>query len=157
MINEYIRVMQSNSKLRDNHLDKTRILFDSIKRIRAKVRERVPFFSLENELVSLLIYIKNGVNYLAMEEKLLLDVGVFIIICENNLDCLSKKRKKKGQEYILKCGPSVSQRFSGSEECFLDCLTLSANMHIDVCGDKYLLGDGWLNQWTVGHIYCKRK
>ena len=87
MINEYIRVMQSNSKLRDNHLDKTRILFDSIKRIRAKVRETVPFFSLENELVSLLIYIKNGVNYLAMEEKLLLDVGVLIIICENNLDC----------------------------------------------------------------------
>ena len=87
MIKEYIRVMQSNSKLRDNHLDKTRILFDSIKRIRAKVRETVPFFSLENELVSLLIYIKNGVNYLAMEEKLLLDVGVFIIICENNLDC----------------------------------------------------------------------
>lgn len=87
MINEYIRVMQSNSKLRDNHLDKTRILFDSIKRIRAKVRETVPFFSLENELVSFLIYIKNGVNYLAMEEKLLLDVGVFIIICENNLDC----------------------------------------------------------------------
>ena len=47
----------------------------------------MPFFSLENELVSLLIYIKNGVNYLAMEEKLLLDVGVFIIMCENNLDC----------------------------------------------------------------------
>ena len=79
--------MQSNSKLRDNHLDKTRILFDSVRRIRAKVRERVPFFSLENELVSLLIYIKNGVNYLAMEEKLLLDVGVFIIMCKNNLDC----------------------------------------------------------------------
>ena len=79
--------MQSNSKLRDNHLDKTRILFDRIRRIRAKVRERVPFFSLENEFVSLLIYIKNGVNYLAMEEKLLLDVGVFIIMCKNNLDC----------------------------------------------------------------------
>lgn len=79
--------MQSNSKLRDNHLDKTRVLFDSIRRNRAKVRERVLFFSLENELVSLLIYIKNGVNYLAMEEKLLLDVGVFIIMCENNLDC----------------------------------------------------------------------
>ena len=79
--------MQSNSKLRDNILDKTRVLFDSIRRNRAKVRERVLFFSLENELVSLLIYIKNGVNYLAMEEKLLLDVGVFIIMCENNLDC----------------------------------------------------------------------
>ena len=69
------------------HLDKDRILFDSIRRIRAKVRERVPFISLENELVSLLIYIKNGVTYLAMKEKLLLDVGVFIIMCKNNLDC----------------------------------------------------------------------
>ena len=54
---------------------------------------------------------------------------------------LLKPKKKKRKEYILKCGSSVSQIFSGSEGCFLDRLKLSANMHIDVCGDKYLLGD----------------
>lgn len=145
--------MQSNSKLRDNHLGKIRILFDGIGRIRvrAKTRDRVPFFSLENPLVSLLIYIKNGVNYLAMEEKLLLTVGVFIIMCEKNPDCCRKKKESVYAGMWL----SVNQSFSGSKGCFLECLTLSANMHTYVCGDKCLLRGGWLSQWTFGHIYCE--
>lgn len=47
------------------------------------------------------MYMENGITYLTVEKTLLLDVGIFIMTCEKNLD---SRRKNKRKVDVLDCG-----------------------------------------------------
>lgn len=91
------------------------------------------------------MYMENGITYLTVEKTLLLDVGIFIMTCEKNLDSRSKKQKESGCTGLwlsVRLGPS------GGKGWFLDGLTPPATTPAAARGEKCLLEGGWLNPWT---------
>lgn len=123
MTNEYKHFMQSNWKLQGNHLDKIRITSDILGRkreqeMRTTVRMRVNcllspptpknfWVDKLGHLVSFLIYIESGFNECTVVEKLLLDIGLFIVLYRKNLNCCGQEKER---EYSELCGISTNQK-----------------------------------------------